>query len=355
MKKIILFLGLLFCCSKILAEPIKKIIFLGDSLSDNGNLYRYDFKIMPKDPPYFKGRFSNGPTWADYLAEDYQTKFNIASDNYAVGGATTVLRNPLKGCLPLDLREEIDDYLVHTVFKAKERADALFIIWIGANDYTSETQQEPHALVNEVVDEINANIEYLIAKGGKHFSLIDLPDLSKTARGIMNPDTAPRLSLLSQLHHQKMLDLFNHLKVKHPDLTFSYIDIYTIFSDVITNTAKYNQKYNVHIKNTTQSCWLGSYTVKKMMGTQKSDEDELAAELQITQKKNIDSHVLARYILNSPSLSEAYKVEKLQANGMMPCNDPDDYIFWDEIHPTTVMHKMLASIIEEAITHKEGE
>jgi hypothetical protein len=60
-----------------------KIYAFGDSLSDPGNIYNatsfvqwfdgllgLEIPVLPPSPPYFEGRYSNGPNWVDYLAED---------------------------------------------------------------------------------------------------------------------------------------------------------------------------------------------------------------------------------------------------------------------------------------------
>ena len=75
-----------------LAEPgkatknINHLVVFGDSLSDNGNLYRVTMHRMPGQV-YWKGRFSNGPVWS----EDLVKKVGFDSkdfEDYAYGGAT---------------------------------------------------------------------------------------------------------------------------------------------------------------------------------------------------------------------------------------------------------------------------
>ncbi len=73
-----------------MANTVKEIIFFGDSLSDDGNLLQ-KLKIVPKSPPYYKGRFSNGITWAEHVSNHFYNKSYINSVNYCYGGATTIL------------------------------------------------------------------------------------------------------------------------------------------------------------------------------------------------------------------------------------------------------------------------
>lgn len=43
---------------------IKHLAVFGDSVSDNGNVYKLTDKQWPP-AKYYKGRFSNGPVWAE--------------------------------------------------------------------------------------------------------------------------------------------------------------------------------------------------------------------------------------------------------------------------------------------------
>jgi phospholipase/lecithinase/hemolysin len=64
--------------------PFDKIVFFGDSLSDNGNFYNFVLGYMPKSPPYFNGRFANGPTWAEHVEKYFFDKSYVVGLNYAV-------------------------------------------------------------------------------------------------------------------------------------------------------------------------------------------------------------------------------------------------------------------------------
>src|SRR6185503_19725473 len=74
--------------------PFNKIVFFGDSLSDDGNLYAYDFNFLPKSPPYFEGRFSNQYVWSDIVSASFAKDYGVTKDNYAFGGETAVFHNP---------------------------------------------------------------------------------------------------------------------------------------------------------------------------------------------------------------------------------------------------------------------
>ena len=55
----------------VAATPLHNVVVFGDSLSDNGNLYELMRHQLPPSPPYFEGRFSNGPVWIEHLMASY--------------------------------------------------------------------------------------------------------------------------------------------------------------------------------------------------------------------------------------------------------------------------------------------
>ncbi len=71
--------------------PFDEFIVFGDSLSDTGNVF---ISLgVPPSPPYFDGRFSNGPVTVEHVAD--QLGFPallpsiIGGTNFAWGGAET--------------------------------------------------------------------------------------------------------------------------------------------------------------------------------------------------------------------------------------------------------------------------
>src|SRR5687768_11182352 len=68
-----------------------QVIIFGDSLSDAGNVHEATNGLIP-GPPYYNGRFSNGPTYAEVLTANLGLSAAPSfhgGTNYAVGGART--------------------------------------------------------------------------------------------------------------------------------------------------------------------------------------------------------------------------------------------------------------------------
>jgi phospholipase/lecithinase/hemolysin len=49
--------------SSLHAELFSEIVVFGDSESDAGNVFELSGDTYPASPPYWQGRFSNGPVW----------------------------------------------------------------------------------------------------------------------------------------------------------------------------------------------------------------------------------------------------------------------------------------------------
>ena len=335
MKKIFFLFMSLCYFSSVSAQTIDEMVFFGDSLTDNGNLYSASFKLIPKSPPYYLGRFSNGPVWSDILSDFYQTKYQIQSSNYAVGGATVILRRPREGALPYFLSKEVQKYLKNS--NHEQRSKTLYFLWMGGNDYMDEKKETPEALVNSVVNEMVTQIRTLITNGGKRFVIIDLPDFAKAPfAGKLDQATQDRLRLLSEMNHSKILEVVENLQKEYPNFKFIFIDVYNTFNDMFLNIEKYNLKYDTHISNIANACWTGGYTLAADKSTA-----HMQADLQMT--------ALMDAVLHSRSLSAAYQVGQLQSLGVAACDNADDYLFWDTVHPTTAGHQILGQLIIEQL------
>lgn len=139
------------------------LVVFGDSLSDNGNTFAA--AGLPK-PPYYNGRWTNGPNWVDYFSElaripDVTAFLQNRGTNFAVGGSTS-----------LDLAGQISAYLGENGGRANP--SDLYVVWIGANDFQAglKPQQTLTAIETEVLTLGRAGVKYLL--------LLTIPDISLT-------------------------------------------------------------------------------------------------------------------------------------------------------------------------------
>lgn len=332
MKKFLISLILFIFCSSLYAGTIKDIVIFGDSLSDDGNLYQV-LRILPKSPPYYQGRFSNGPTWAEYVGQYFYRKSFVGYANYAYGGATAIWHSPVNDSFisPMLLEEEIDGYLARNLLKDKSKT--LFAIWIGANDYLYDRSDNIEKLTDDVVKKIANSIQTLIKKGGKHFIVFNLPSLAG-APYARNHNLTERFVIISEMHRQKLTAAIQYIKTKEPSAEIVYMDVHSIFNDLLTNIDKYNRKYNKHVTELFNACYNGSMVGYHQLETARY---ELLG-------KTIDSQTMQQIITQSPSLHVAF-----QNRSAPPCENVDSYLFWDELHPTAVVHDVFGQIVSEVI------
>jgi phospholipase/lecithinase/hemolysin len=329
-----------------------QIVIFGDSLSDNGNLYHATLGLIPKSPPYSQGRFSNGQVWSEFAAEYFADKSQVVTANYAVGGETVNFHNPIDGFLPYTFSISLNNYYLRTAFQ--DKTHTLFIIWLGGNDYLKGAI-DPDQATTDVISTIQKNIESLVSAGGKNFLVINLPDLASAPRSSDSP-VKDTLHTLTLLHNTKLQAIVSAVKKQHTDITIQLFDVYSVYEDMANNILAYNQKYHTHIKNMTDPCWEGGYSKAMVV---KEDEIRRTLEADYRQKPVMnltgenktlpDFNAMAHYIAITPDLREAYAVSKSYANGNTACSEPDDYAFWDHIHPSAAIHRIIGSLLIEQI------
>ena len=66
--------------TKASAASFDQLYVFGDSLSDTGNIYNATEKTFPASPPYFEGRFSDGSLWVEYLGNQLGLKPTLLTD-----------------------------------------------------------------------------------------------------------------------------------------------------------------------------------------------------------------------------------------------------------------------------------
>ena len=215
-----------------------RLVVFGDSLSDNGNLFRL---IGEPQPPYFDGRFSNGPTYAEQLAK----WLRVPLQDLAFGGATAsdaspgLLTNPQTGQpLPINLPEQIAGY-VAGLGGHKAPDDTTAIIYIGNNDYLNYLESKPAPdpaaaplIVENVISSIGQAIGELSAAGVEKIALFTLPDLAITpefqALGPQAQAFARALDVLNNTALQtlaatnpnvQLVDIFKLPQTERPSMT----------------------------------------------------------------------------------------------------------------------------------------
>ncbi|MGK7957149.1 MAG: SGNH/GDSL hydrolase family protein [Crocosphaera sp.] len=299
MKKISLLTSLLGVYSLIsspaVAAGFSTIYGFGDSLTDTGNVNRVVLEVtggtqtFPPTPPYFMGRFSNGPVWIEGLDQ----RLNVPLIDSSFGGATSGFENTFDatlGGIPLPgLQQQIAGFVMNNPIADPH---ALYTIWIGGNDYlpTNSTGFTPYDNPDQTLSNIETAINSLVGVGARNIMVLNLPNLGDAPLNNSSVDG------ICPTDNQFDGDCLNDLTIAHNDglstLLSSFssevnlipVDINTLFNNITTSSI---------FTNVTAPCF--------------------------------DSTI--------PQV----------------CNNPDEFLFWDNSHPTTEAHQFITDLAVESL------
>jgi phospholipase/lecithinase/hemolysin len=285
------------------AGLFQKVFVFGDSLSDTGNVFTVTGSVpsnpIPVSPPYFTGRFSNGPVWVEILAEllDLELRpFLAGGTNFAFGGAEIeldtedVFERDIGVTIP-SIRSQVQAFFAQHLFDDTD-SEALYIIWGGANDLRDAlvTATDPLTAVQPAVDGLIAAIEDLADAGAVYFLIPNLPNLGHTpeSRG-RGPDGVARATAVSVAFNNALATALDSLEAGR-SITIIRLDTFARLEEVMANPAAFG------FTNATEACLAGDPFV-----------------------------------------------------GGTPCTQPTAYVFWDLIHPTAAAHAILAEFAFAAL------
>jgi outer membrane lipase/esterase len=162
------------------ASPYDKIVVFGDSYNDVGNIYAAaaQYHIVYPPPPYYEGRFSNGPLWIEHVASDWGLPMlpsALGGTDFATGGAY-LLQPVLDQGLPIpSVEQQVALYLALNGGHADPKA--LYVIEGGGNDILGATDFAPGQLACAIAQGLYGIEKTLRLAGGKSFLIPELIDV----------------------------------------------------------------------------------------------------------------------------------------------------------------------------------
>lgn len=215
------------------ADPFSSVIVYGDSLSDNGNLYAA-YGYPP--PPYFNGRFSNGPVAVEQLAANLGAPLY----DFAYGGATSGVGNYIdSGTQSTSGTHGLPGMQVELAASAPLLASplvsrSLFVVWGGANDFL--TGGSPITAAANI-DSIVATLE---SDGATHILVPGIPNLGLTPDFYgYGPATTYSVALNTALQGGLPVGA-------------TYVDTFNLLTAVEANPSAYG------LTNVTSACFTGT-------------------------------------------------------------------------------------------------
>ncbi len=284
-----------------MAGSYDSLVVFGDSLSDNGNLCAAAPAFCPPAPPYSLGRFSNGPVMAERLAASLGLPLLPGyavpgGTNFAFGGArvdNSVAPDPFP--IPT-LLDQAGYYLTQTGSAADP--NALYLVFGGGNDVQAalEHPADAAAILANTLSGIENLFIGLASLGATHILLADIPDIGLTpyAAGLaltLNDPTIPATATAEAAAINAQLYQL-YLSVRSFGFDISFLDTFGLENAAVAHPAAYG------FTNVTDPCF--------------------------------------------------------DAVALTVCANPDQYLFWDDFHPTAAGHQLLADAALAAIPEPAG-
>jgi phospholipase/lecithinase/hemolysin len=329
------------------AGPVERLVEISDSLSDTGNLSALTRGEIPPAPPYAAGRFSNGDIWTDEVADEFGLAVNGVwgldlsdpsnpiptitplgngyVDNYSVAGSftqtyTVAAPDPAGPTTLPPLTASVDNVIAMRSFFADPTnasnpllgipgiqqqfgayvldgidPTATHVIWGGSNDIAfspylveGQTAISPAAFAENAAQNI-ATIAATLVSMVDDVVVVNTPDLSQTPYGKVVPD-----------------------------------ELLGIFPDVAQWTA-YLQIASQAFNN------------------------KLAELLTGVPVRLFDVAASLQELIDDPGAFGLANATDPCLSATGTCADPDSYLFWDDLHPTSATHAILAEQLAPVI------
>ena len=274
--------------------PSRLVVF-GDSLSDIGNIEDATLGIGAGIALLQRSLFQRpgmGRVAGHDLGLAPLKSSTAGGDNFAYGGAQTSGASGFGGLFIRDLDEQLADY------RASRTIDpnALYVVWAGANDlFDGQTN------VNVPIGRVVATLELLTTLGARQFVVPNLPILGKIPEYNRDPTASAAFDKLSHDYNAAFAGAVDQLAARHLNATFYQLDVAELFSNAIAKPAAWG------LTNVTDPAAPG---------------------------------------LNPGALF--YNENRIVAH-------PEQYLFWDTIHPTTAVHRILGDAASRLIEGVLGD
>ena len=269
------------------AQTYSRLVVFGDSLSDNGNLFAATGNTQPTSPPYFQGRFSNGPVFTELLGFNAGRSALGApvtgSINYAYGGARTD-----SSAFPPGMRNQL---LAYTGGGGTFRSTDLVSILGGANNIfqglpAAGGAPNPVAAINPVIAAAAADINFLVnsiaAAGAGTILVGNIPSLGN-APAFRGTPAAPLAEYAGTTFNSALLSGLMTTAAARPGTNIILFDVFKIGAALRADPGAFG------LTNVTDACF----------------------------------------------------------NGMTVCATPNTYLFWDSVHPTAAGHQLIARLAND--------
>lgn len=295
------------------ATAFTSITVFGDSLSDGGNVNLYTNALIGSSfpPPPYAQRFSNGPVAVENLAAGLGLPLSpsmTGGSNNAFGGAESGLANYLR------VRPNVPP-IINTIFSGQAAGfpdtgvlaqvnhfvaqpgpgfggpEDLVVLWAGSNDLFTVLTIDPAGFTADPVGTVispamNNLAQSVLALYGDGARTILMPNLPNIGATPFGLGIDPAgLTNFSFVFNLFLDATIDNLESLLPGLNIIESDTFSLLNAVVGNAAAYG------FSNWTDPCY----------------------------------------------------------DGVSACANPDEYVFWDTVHPTAHTHAILGAAFQQAV------
>jgi len=322
------------------------LVVFGDSYSDNGHPRAPEYQRSFAPKPAVGGRFSDGPVWDEYLAQELSSPedTNITFLNYAYNGAhiNNKLSNFTSNLVP-DTAEQIQMYLTelaeyskHPISQNVLDARILHTIWIGINPimsiWTSAVNQTHHSdtfLTTELVRKLDAQV----AEVGKQLTLLlENPSLSKLQSDYL-------IMTIPPLTYTQAVLAFSSEKAKgNATLAGKYIQL-------LSQITGY---YNTKLVEVTHNSYRRHEIAQDVQNPENTPFEESRVIV-------FDTATFWNEVRSEPQKFGIDSFGCCYDNTKKPrCQPPSHFMYWDILHPSTRLHAGLSTAIKKFLGGFDG-
>lgn len=281
--------------SKASAASFSKFFIFGDSLSDAGNVYNGTLKRIPASPPYFQGRFSNGNIWTDYLGEQLNLKPTLLTSL-----ATTSTNQGIN----------------FAIGGSKSGQGNSFVPFLPLPGVLEQVK-----LLTSPVQQLNSKLDsnalYAIWGGANDYLISGVTDTNQTVNNLTSA-----VGLLTQAGAKNIMVL------NLPDLGRTPQALNT---GTGANLTALIEKHNT--------------TLKSALLPFSSNPELNIIPVDV---KNLSDEIFA----NPQAFGVNNVTQACLTTNSSVCNNPSEFLFFDNVHPTTKFHNLIATTAFSAINYK---
>jgi phospholipase/lecithinase/hemolysin len=270
-------------------QPRYDLFVFGDSLSDIGNIFRLTGGLFPFSPPNFNGRFSNGAVAVETLAPSLGLNQTQAT-NFAVGGSLSGRTNILDAVFGSVIGNV--GGLLDQVDRFRAQASALgagaedlYFVWAGANDLFN-LANDANA-VTTAVNNIATTVTSLAQAGAQNIVVVQTPNLGRTPF-VVQRGLATLVTQASLAFNAALEATLTPLEGTLTGTNITLANLFPIAESIAQAPATFG------------------FT-------------------------NVTTPYLDNFVPVDPSL------------------DPNQFFFWDDVHPTTRGHAIFADVLRRTI------